>query len=112
MHDVIEDCGVSYCAIYKKFGRPVADAVDGLTERSRPDDGNRAKRKRIDAEWYSQQDPIVQTIKILDMISNSKSIKEHDARFWKTYRKEKLELIGMLKLADKRALSRAIEIIN
>lgn len=112
LHDVVEDCDISVEYIYNEFGINIARYVKGLTEVSKPTDGNRAMRKSRDRDWYASQSPDVQTIKVLDMISNTVSIKEHDPEFWKVYRNEKLELLNALTLADKRAVEMAYKAIG
>src|SRR5690606_11405266 len=45
LHDVVEDTGVPLSVIREHFGDEVAGLVEGLTDVSRPEDGNRAARK-------------------------------------------------------------------
>ena len=76
LHDVIEDTGRSYDDIYYYFGDIVADLVLGLTDVSRPDDGDRKFRKALDRQHLAEQDADVQTIKLADIIHNISSTKE------------------------------------
>lgn len=78
LHDVIEDTGRSYDDIYYYFGDIVADLVLGLTDVSRPDDGDRQFRKALDRQHLAEQGADVQTIKLADIIHNTSSTKEHD----------------------------------
>lgn len=100
LHDVIEDCGVTYDEIELAFGEEVALLVNWLSDRSKPEDGNRAYRKEIDRVWISVADPQAKTIKLADLISNTKSIVEHDKEFAKVYIKEKELLLEVLTEGD------------
>lgn len=93
LHDVIEDTGVSIEIIREEFGQCVADLVDGLTDVSRPEDGNRAHRKAIDLAHSAAQSEACQTIKLADLISNTISIARLDKEFSKIYLPEKLALL-------------------
>ena len=48
LHDVVEDTQVTIELIKKEFGKCIATLVEGLTDVSKPEDGNRAARKEID----------------------------------------------------------------
>ena len=100
LHDVIEDCSVSFGELVNEFGFAVARLVLGLTDQSQPKDGNRAVRKAIDRQWLADQCAMVQTIKLADMIHNTASISEHDPTFWEVYRKEKQLLLSDLMRGD------------
>lgn len=97
LHDVVEDTGVEIEIIRAIFGEEVAMMVDGLTDKSRPEDGSRAIRKMIDRARLASQPPDVQTIKLADLCSNTKSIVEHDPKFAKVYLAEKADLLDVLK---------------
>lgn len=111
-HDLIEDCGVEYCELADIFGEEVALLVHWLSDRSKPDDGNRARRKEIDRIWISVADPQAKTIKLADLISNSKSIFEHDKDFAKVYIKEKELLLEVLTEGDATLYAQAKGIVE
>ena len=67
---------------------------------SKPEDGNRATRKAIDREHTAQAPAEAQTIKLADLISNSKSIMAHDPDFAVTYLAEKRLLLEVLTKGD------------
>ena len=96
LHDVAEDCGVTYPELCNAFGVPVADLVGWLTDRSKPSDGNRAARKKIDREILAKAPARAKTIKLADLIDNTKSIVEHDKDFAKVYLAEKELLLPLL----------------
>ena len=97
LHDVVEDTGVELDDIAFHFGPQVAALVEMLTDVSRPLDGNRAARKAIDCAHTAQASPEAKTIKLADLIDNSKSIMAHDPGFAKTYLKEKALLLEVLR---------------
>lgn len=96
----IEDTETTIEDIRANFGDIVAIFVDGLTDISRPEDGNRAVRKRIDREHLAKQLPPVQTIKVADLIDNTSTIVAYDPDFAKVYMNEKKLLLDVLTQAD------------
>tara|TARA_B100001094_G_scaffold251890_1_gene249809 strand:+ start:183 stop:698 length:516 start_codon:yes stop_codon:yes gene_type:complete len=96
LHDVVEDTPVSIKEIKDEFGPRVAALVSDLTDVSKPEDGNRAVRKELDRQHSAQASPEAQTIKLADLINNSKSIMEHDPKFAKVYMREKTALLEVL----------------
>lgn len=107
LHDVVEDTGVSIERIEELFGFEVAEVVYGLTDQSLPTDGNRAVRKAIDREHLANGCERVHTIKLADMISNTRSILRHDRNFAKVYLKEKAELLKVLTRGNKDLMRKA-----
>ena len=101
LHDVVEDTGVTIELIKKEFGDEVAELVGWLTDVSRPDHGNRAQRKAVDRAHTAGASAAAQTIKLADLISNTRSIVEHDEKFAKTYLAEKRLLLEVLTKGDK-----------
>ena len=96
LHDTIEDTGITYDLVLAEFGPIIAGYVDWLTDKSIAEDGNRAVRKKKDADRLAQAPWEVQTIKYCDLISNTKSILEHDKDFAKIYLKEKAYLLSIM----------------
>lgn len=92
LHDSIEDQGETTEGLTELFGQEVATLVDWLTDRSiflpqpRP---NRKERKRIDREWTFASPPEAKTIKLADLISNTRSIVQNDPNFARVYLREK-----------------------
>jgi (p)ppGpp synthase/HD superfamily hydrolase len=107
MHDVVEDTGVTLELVRKEFGDEVADLVGWLTDVSRPEMGNRAVRKAIDRAHTAAAPAEAQTIKLADLISNTRTIVEHDPGFAKTYLAEKKLLLEVLHRGDARLMERA-----
>lgn len=94
LHDVVEDTPVTIEEVYAQFGNKVGELVGWLTDISKPSDGNRKVRKAIDRQhtWEAPWD--AQTIKLADLIDNTKSIVVSDPNFARVYMKEKAELIA------------------
>jgi (p)ppGpp synthase/HD superfamily hydrolase len=107
LHDVVEDTPVELTEIKEEFGPVVATYVDGLTDVSRPEDGNRAERKALDRDHTAEQSAEVQTIKLADLIHNTASIEQHDPSFYKVYKREKIELLKVLTKGDLTLMFRA-----
>src|SRR5210317_2166475 len=72
LHDVVEDTDVTLDQIKDKFGSKVAELVGWLTDISRPEDGNRKTRKTLDREHSAEAPADAQTIKLADLIHNTK----------------------------------------
>lgn len=101
LHDVVEDTPATSDDVRDIFGQRVADLVEWLTDVSKPEDGNRAARKRLDREHIAAAPADAQTIKLADLISNTRSIVQHDPDFAKVYLREKEELLPLLGAGDK-----------
>lgn len=112
LHDVVEDTHVTLEVIEREFGPEVKEMVYFLTDVSRPEMGNRARRKAIDREHISRADSRVQTIKLADIISNCTSIVKYDPGFAKVYLEEKRLQLKVLTKGDKILLDRARKIVN
>ena len=102
LHDTVEDTGVTSELIRKEFGDEVAELVGWLTDVSRPDHGNRAQRKAVDRAHTASAPAAAQTIKLADLICNTRSIMAHDAKFAQTYLAEKRLLLEVMTKGDAR----------
>jgi (p)ppGpp synthase/HD superfamily hydrolase len=100
LHDVVEDTGVTNEVIRAEFGADVAELVGWLTDVSRPEQGNRAIRKAIDRAHSAMAPAEAQTIKLADLISNTRSIVAHDEKFARTYLEEKRLLLEVMTKGD------------
>jgi (p)ppGpp synthase/HD superfamily hydrolase len=112
LHDVVEDTDVSLEDISIKFGPDIADLVSDLTDVSKPEDGNRATRKALDRAHTARASAAAKTIKLADLISNSRSIVEFDPHFAKVYLKEKALLLGVLTDGDQILWKKAAEFVK
>ena len=107
LHDTVEDTPVTLEEIKTKFGTKVAELVDGLTDVSRPEHGNRKTRKALDRAHLAKQNAEVQTIKLADLIHNTMSIGLYDPHFYKVYKEEKIKILDVLKLGNQTLMHRA-----
>ncbi len=99
LHDVLEDTECSLMEMHVAFGDDIAFMVLMLTDCDKCL-GNRATRKGIDRERLGRASAEVQTIKLADLISNTKSIVEHDPKFAKVYLAEARMLLDVLTKGD------------
>jgi (p)ppGpp synthase/HD superfamily hydrolase len=93
MHDVIEDTPCTETEMRQEFGDAVTDLVMWLTDASKPTDGNRKARKVIDRAHTAAAPPEAKTVKLADLIDNSKSILTRDPDFARVYLREKRLLL-------------------
>ena len=100
LHDTVEDTGVTIEVIRAEFGIDIAELVNWLTDISKPEDGPRWYRKKMDREHTAQAPAEAMTIKLADLISNSRSIMEHDPKFAKVYLEEKRLLLAVMTKGD------------
>ena len=112
LHDTEEDTCVTNEDIAREFGAEVAELVGWLTDVSKPEDGNRAVRKAIDREHTAQAPAEAQTVKLADLIANSRSIMAHDPAFAKTYLEEKRMLLEVLTRGDATLMAQARQIVG
>lgn len=101
LHDVIEDCDVTYDDLAFTFNVEVADLVRELTNTSKERKGfNRMQRKALDREHISKASPLAKTIKCADRYDNLRNIAWAPKDFAKTYLLESFALLEVLKDAD------------
>jgi (p)ppGpp synthase/HD superfamily hydrolase len=112
LHDVVEDTGCTFTDIHMAFGIDIATLVGWLTDVSKPEDGNRAHRKAQDRAHSAEAPAEAQTIKLADLISNSRSIVQHDPAFAKTYLEEKRLLLEVMTKGDPTLMAEARKYIG
>lgn len=110
LHDVVEDTGVSLSLIHSEFDSVVHQYVKCLTDDSQAK-GNRAQRKAADRARLAVAPAEVQTIKLADLISNSKSILIHDPKFAVVYLEEKRLLLEVMTKGDPKLLGIAKQVL-
>ena len=98
LHDVVEDTAATHDDIHHFFGGKVQLYVYYLTDKSRPSDGNRATRKKIDRDHIAEGPRQSQIIKLCDLIDNSRSIVDRDPDFAKVYMAEKRLVLDAIKM--------------
>lgn len=109
LHDCVEDQNVDSRELAALFGMEVARLVVEVTDVSKPGDGNRAFRKYLDREHLAKASPWGKTIKLADLISNTRNIVQHDPVFAKVYLAEKRDLLPYLKAGNTRLYELACE---
>lgn len=112
LHDTVEDTEVTLEDIKREFGAEVADLVEQLTDVSKLSDGNRTVRKAIDLAHTAKASAEAKTIKLADLIDNTRNIVDLDPEFAKVYLKEKTLLIEVLAEGDPALLQLAKSILN
>lgn len=100
LHDVLEDTTVTEQELRAAFGSEITNLVVEVTDVSKPEDGNRAKRKEMDRQHLANASPWGQNIKLADLVDNGASIFKHDPKFGQVFRKEKNELLCVLLKGD------------
>jgi (p)ppGpp synthase/HD superfamily hydrolase len=96
LHDVLEDTDITEQEMRDLVGDEVTDLVLEVTDTSKPEDGNRAERKAIDRDHLAKSTYGGATIKLADLIDNSRDIVEGDHQFAQVYLEEKAELLPVL----------------
>ena len=113
LHDVVEDTGVSIEDIQDMFGPDVSLIVDGLTDVSVPEDGNRAVRKAMDRAHSAEATYEAQFVKCADIIDNAGDIGDNDPSFNVVYRKEMAMLLdAMDKVKDTPIYTAAVKAVQ
>lgn len=99
LHDVLEDTGVTENTLDVIFTSEVMQMVKELTNVPLTA-GNRATRYTMNVEKLSKASPQTKTVKLADLLHNTKSIVEHDPRFAPVYLREKLGTLEVLRDGD------------
>ncbi|WP_036625911.1 HD domain-containing protein [Pantoea sp. AS-PWVM4] len=112
LHDTVEDTASTLADITRLFGPRVAELVDMLTDSAQPQAKNRAARKLAHFRHTAQASPEAQTIKLADIIDNTRAIVQFDADFARVYLVEKQIQIQLLNEGDKHLWQQADNIIR
>ena len=112
LHDVLEDTKVTREQLAQYFPSEIIRYVVDLTDVSKSSDGNRSVRKEIDRKHLANGGGIVHTVKLADLISNSRSIIKYDPGFAPKYIGEKKALMHVLVHGAKSLRDMAWDIIN
>jgi guanosine-3',5'-bis(diphosphate) 3'-pyrophosphohydrolase len=109
LHDVIEDQDVAYEVIHREFGFMVAQAVWTLTDQ---EEGNRAERVKASLTRLANTAGWIQTIKVADIISNTKAAAVLPPKFAAMYLAEKTAQLDAMARANPELLAYARSVIN
>jgi (p)ppGpp synthase/HD superfamily hydrolase len=112
LHDVVEDTKITLDDIRDCFGADVELLVEALTDVSRPEDGNRRVRKQKDLDHTAAGPAAAKSVKLADLISNSRSIVQHDPDFARVYLHEKARILDVCEDADPGLLAEARRVLD
>lgn len=107
LHDTVEDTSSTLQDIEQQFGQRVAGLVAMLTDSSQPQARNRAARKLAHFRHTADASPEAQTIKLADIIDNTRAIVQFDPDFARVYLIEKQVQIQLLLQGDKQLWQQA-----
>ena len=112
LHDVVEDTSATIAEIKQLFGTEISEAVAWLTDASTTADGNRATRKAIDRDHLAKAPADIKTVKLADIICNTRSIVEYGGDFKKVYLSEMEALLEVLIEGDSALWHQAKKEVN
>ena len=111
LHDVVEDTPVNIDEIRQRFGDRVATYVQELTDVYVKNDYphlNRKRRKEKEVERLSKISVEAKTVKLADVIDNTRDIVENDKGFARKYVPEMEALVEALQGGNFKLLMKAI----
>lgn len=112
LHDTVEDTSATQGDIEAHFGARVASLVEMLTDSTPTAAKNRAARKLAHFRHTASASPEAQTIKLADIIDNTRAIVRFDPDFARVYLVEKQIQIALLKEGDAQLWQQASTIIE
>jgi (p)ppGpp synthase/HD superfamily hydrolase len=110
LHDVVEDTQVSIKDIERRFGREVAGLVHELTDEYVKENYkhlNRRRQKKLEVERQAKMSTAAKTVKLADVIDNTRDIIKNDRNFARRYIPEMEALIQALQGGNFKLLMRA-----
>lgn len=107
LHDIVEDTPVTFEDLEREFGPDIVALVRELTDISKPSDGNRAIRKKIDQHHIAKASSRAMTIKLADIIDNCEDICRHDPKFGRIYLAEIQAMLPVLANGEANLLTKA-----
>lgn len=110
LHDVVEDTPVSHQEIEQRFGKAVAGLVHELTDEYMKENYpelNRRTRKEKEVARQAKMSPEAKTIKLADVIDNTRDIIENDKDFAVRYIPEMQALVEVLQGGNFKLLMQA-----
>lgn len=112
LHDVMEDCGVTFDELVKRFNSHVADIVYDLTDSTKEQmpTANRRARKAAYAEDLSNASREARVLKLLDRIDNLSEMTGCDPDFEPLYKEESVLLAKALRGADEQLYMELMEL--
>lgn len=112
LHDVVEDTPVTLPDVHQEFGEVVATFVYSLTNVScKLTEEARPVRKALDREHTAKASPEAKTIKLADVIDNTRGLSILDPEFARVYLAEKRLLLEVLTEGNNSLWQRAYSIV-
>jgi len=112
LHDVLEDTDVTATDLLQHgLGSSMVRLVQQLTDISTPEDGNRAARKALDRAHTAQASAMAKTVKLADLLDNTRSITLYDPNFAVVYMREKAQLLEVLTEGHRDLFLRALSAV-
>ncbi|MEJ2515573.1 MAG: HD domain-containing protein [Gammaproteobacteria bacterium] len=112
LHDTLEDTPATYEDVEEAFGPSVASLVAELTDVSRPSDGNRTVRKAIDRAHLARASARAKTVKLADIMDNTRDIVDNDPAFGRVFVTEAALLLEVLEGGDPRLLAETRNLVH
>ncbi|CCG89076.1 HD domain-containing protein [Erwinia piriflorinigrans] len=112
LHDTVEDTASTLDDIRRHFGDNIASLVDMLTNRGDAAGQSRVARKVAHFQHSQRANPQAQTIKLADIIDNTRSIIQYDPQFARVYLVEKRVQIALLTAGNAALWQQAERIIE
>lgn len=109
LHDVVEDQGVTEVELLERFGAKVTSCVMMLSDLEQ---GTRVTRKALSVKRLSGGCARVHTVKLCDLISNTKTIVKYAPGFAKVYLMEKVALLPVLTNGPQEARAMAENLVK
>lgn len=100
LHDVVEDTEIGIETIRHEFGDVVADLVAALTDEVDPNKGNGDARRAINRARLAAAPHEAQTIKLADLIDNTRNIVELNPGYAPKYLGQKAALLEEMRGGD------------
>ncbi len=107
LHDTLEDTPTTFCQLQQLFGQEVAALVSMLTNPQTTESDTRLQKKQCHLQHTAKASAKAQTIKLADIIDNTKDIVDNDPNFARVYLVEKQIQIGLLRKGDPRLWQQA-----
>lgn len=112
LHDTVEDTASTLDDIRRHFGGNIASLVAMLTNSGDAAGQSRVARKVAHFQHSQHATPQAQTIKLADIIDNTRSIIQYDPQFARVYLVEKRVQIGLLTAGNAALWQQAERIIE
>lgn len=112
LHDVLEDTPTTFDTLVSEFGHDIADLVAALSDQVPKSAGNRKLRKQLESDRLGTCEARVHTIKLADIVSNTRSIGERDPKFARVYLVEMRYLVDRLIRGDRSLWAEADAIVE